>query len=234
MNNKKICLPKISSKIFELQSEGLSKNNIFPEENFGLNWNINKLIKNFIYKKGKSKFKMKIKKEFIGFQKSNKYLFNDKYNRLIINNNKPKKFIKSDTRKLSSFGINTTTNYMFKENSFNRNCFRNINNNFNLYKTNKKFSLNKNNKNIFIDPNIINDNIKCKTTRIFSENKDTPVKSLSQKKLNNFKHSKLFSSFYPCSKIRKNLDKNFNIIINHNNKDKKNYVHLQIHQIQLK
>ena len=222
MNNKKICLPKISSKIFELQSEGLSKNNIFPEENFGLNWNINKLIKNFIYKKGKSKFKMKIKKEFIGFQKSNKYLFNDKYNRLIINNNKPKKFIKSDTRKLSSFGINTTTNYMFKENSFNRNCFRNINNNFNLYKTNKKFSLNKNNKNIFIDPNIINDNIKCKTTRIFSENKDTPVKSLSQKKLNNFKHSKLFSSFYPCSKIRKNLDKNFNIIINHNNKDKTN------------
>ena len=222
MNNKKICLPKISSKIFELQSEGLSKNNIFPEENFGLNWNINKLIKNFIYKKGKSKFKMKIKKEFIGFQKSNKYLFNDKYNRLIINNNKPKKFIKSDTRKLSSFGINTTTNYMFKENSFNRNCFRNINNNFNLYKTNKKFSLNKNNKNIFIDPNIINDNIKCKTTRIFSENKDTPVKSLSQKKLNNFKHSKLFSSFYPCSKIRKNLDKNFNIIINHNNKDKAN------------
>ena len=222
MNNKKICLPKISSKIFELQSEGLSKNNIFPEENFGLNWNINKLIKNFIYKKGKSKFKMKIKKEFIGFQKSNKYLFNDKYNRLIINNNKPKKFIKSDTRKLSSFGINTTTNYMFKENSFNRNCFRNINNNFNLYKTNKKFSLNKNNKNIFIDPNIINDNIKCKTTRIFSENKDTPVKSLSQKKLNNFKHSKLFSSFYPCSKIRKNLDKNFNIIISHNNKDKTN------------
>ena len=222
MNNKKICLPKISSKIFELQSEGLSKNNIFPEENFGLNWNINKLIKNFIYKKGKSKFKMKIKKEFIGFQKSNKYLFNDKYNRLIINNNKHKKFIKSDTRKLSSFGINTTTNYMFKENSFNRNCFRNINNNFNLYKTNKKFSLNKNNKNIFIDPNIINDNIKCKTTRIFSENKDTPVKSLSQKKLNNFKHSKLFSSFYPCSKIRKNLDKNFNIIINHNNKDKTN------------
>ena len=222
MNNKKICLPKISSKIFELQSEGLSKNNIFPEENFGLNWNINKLIKNFIYKKGKSKFKMKIKKEFIGFQKSNKYLFNDKCNRLIINNNKPKKFIKSDTRKLSSFGINTTTNYMFKENSFNRNCFRNINNNFNLYKTNKKFSLNKNNKNIFIDPNIINDNIKCKTTRIFSENKDTPVKSLSQKKLNNFKHSKLFSSFYPCSKIRKNLDKNFNIIINHNNKDKTN------------
>jgi Dullard-like phosphatase family protein len=165
---------------------------------------------------------MKIKKEFIGFQKSNKYLFNDKYNRLIINNNKPKKFIKSDTRKLSSFGINTTTNYMFKENSFNRNCFRNINNNFNLYKTNKKFSLNKNNKNIFIDPNIINDNIKCKTTRIFSENKDTPVKSLSQKKLNNFKHSKLFSSFYPCSKIRKNLDKNFNIIISHNNKDKTN------------
>ena len=226
MNNKKICLPKISSKIFELQSEGLSKNNILPEENFGLNWNINKLIKNFIYKNGKSKFKMKIKKEFIGFQKTNKYLFNDKCNRLIISNNKPKKFIKSSTRKLSSFGVNTTTNFMYKENSFNRNCLRNINNmnnnNFNLYKTNKKFSLNKKNKNIFIDPNIINDNIKCKTTRKFSENKDSPLKSLSQKKLNNFKHSKLFSSFYPCSKIRKNLDKNFNILISHNNKDKVN------------
>jgi len=225
MNDKKICLPKISSKIFELQSEALSKNNILPEENFGLNWNINKLIKNFIYKNGNSKFKMKIKKEFIGFQKSNKYLFNDKCNRLIINNNKPKKFIKNNTRKLSSFGINTTTNFMYKENSFNRNCFRNINNmnnNLNLYKTNKKLSLNKKNKNIFIDPNIFNDNIKCKTTRKFSENKDTPIKSLSQKKLNNYKHSKLFSSFYPCTKIKKNLDKNFNIIISHNNKDKAN------------
>ena len=229
MNNKKICLPKISSKIFELQSEALSKNNILPEENFGLNWNINKLIKNFIYKKGKSKFKMKIKKEFIGFQSSNKYLFNDKCNRLIINNNnKPKKFAKSNTRKLSSFGINTTTNFFNKENSFNRNCLKNINNmnnnnnNINLYNTNKKFSLNKKNKNIFIDPNIISDNFKCKTSRKFSENKDSPIKSLSQKKLNNYKHSKLFSSFYPCSKVKKNLDNNFNIIISHNNKDKAN------------
>ena len=220
MNKEIICLPKISNNISELQKELSQKNNSPSIEECPSNININKIMKNCIYKKGKTKFKMKIKKEFIGFQNSNKFLLNNNCNRLIIN--EPKNNIKNQNchnRKLSSFGMSNRSKLLKKESSF----YKFVkNNNNNIYHTNKKLSSYSRSKNIHLDKNLMNDNTYCKTHRKNSEINNHPIKYLSQKKVNNLNYLKLFSSLYPYSNIEKKINNNFKILISNNNKDKKN------------
>ena len=217
MNNENICLPKISSNIFDLQKGVISQVNAPLVDNYS---NINKIIKNCINKKNKSKFKMKIKKEFIGFQKSNKFLLNDKCEKLLVNNVNNKKRESSHSRKLSSFSKTNSSNLLKRDNSF----YRFVKNNKyskNIYITNKKQSSHSRSKNVNLDNKIINDNTYCRTYRKYSVIKNTPIKSMSQKKVNELDFSKLFTSFYPYSNLEKKLKDNFKIIISNNNKDKK-------------
>ena len=218
MNKDIICLPKISNNISELQKESSQKNNSPSIEECPSNININKIMKNCIYRKSKTKFKMKIKKEFIGFQNSNKFLLNNNCNKLIINEQKNHiKKPNSHNRKLSSFGISNRSKLLKKENSFYK--FVKNNNNNNIYHTNKKLSSYSRSKNIYLDKNIMNDTY-CKTHRKKPEINNQPIKYLSQKKVNNLNYIQLFSSLYPFTNIEKKINNNFKIIISNNNKDK--------------
>ena len=218
MNKDIICLPKISNNISELQKESSQKNNSPSIEECPSNININKIMKNCIYRKSKTKFKMKIKKEFIGFQNSNKFLLNNNCNKLIINEQKNNiKKPNCHNRKLSSFGISNRSKLLKKENSFYK--FVKNNNNNNIYHTNKKLSSYSRSKNIYLDKNIMNDTY-CKTHRKKPEINNQPIKYLSQKKVNNLNYIQLFSSLYPFTNIEKKINNNFKIIISNNNKDK--------------
>ena len=222
MLNNLICLPKISNNISDVQKEPQPKTSSPIIEGPSSNININKIIKKCIYKKSKSKFKMKIKKEFIGFQKSNKFLLNDKCNRLLINNNQNNNTKKPSfqNRKLSSFGC-TTSKLLKKENSFYKFINgNNSNNSKNIYNTNKKLSSYSRSKNIQLDKNYFNDNTYCRTHRIYSKVRKQPTKSRSQKKVNDLDYIKYFSSFYPYNNLERKINNNFKILISNNNKEK--------------
>ena len=219
MNCDLVSLPNISKKITESKRESLIKINTPPVESYASNFAINKIIKFCMNKKNKSKFKMKIKKEFIGFQKSNKYLLKDKYNKLLINS--PKNSNKRNSchsMNIYSFG-NNVSNLMNKNNTFYK-CDEKKNNN-NIYHSNKKLSSYSRSKNIYLDRNLINDNTSSRTQRKYSEKKNEKIKSLSQKKVNNINYCKLFSSFCPFTSLKEKLKDNFNILISNNNREKK-------------
>ncbi len=230
MLNENLCLPRISSNFFDFKKGFNSQRNL--PSNINNYSNLNKIIRNCINKKTKSKYKMKIKKEFIGFQKSKKFLQNDKYEKLLMsksnnnndinNNNNNKRNESSSTRKFSSFSKTNSTNFLNKENSFYKYVNKN-NYNKNIFSSNnkKQSSSHSRSKNIRLDNNIIFDNNTCRTYRKYSEIKNTPIKSLSQKKVNSLNLTKLFSSFYPFSNLGKEMKENFKIIISNNNKDKK-------------
>ena len=115
MNSYIISLPKIPNNISEIKK--LPINNFIPlNEASSSKFNINKIKNNFIYK---TKFKMKIKKEFIDFQNSNKFLLNDRINKLIINNPiSGRKRSNIPKRKLSSFDKSNTSKFLRKQNTF--------------------------------------------------------------------------------------------------------------------
>ena len=217
MNYDKIYLPKIPKNISELQKE-LSPKNICPLlQGQPSNININKIIKKCLYKKSKSK--LKIKKEFIGFQKTNKFTLNDKCNRIIINNeNNNRKRPSFQTRKLSSFGTGRYSKLLQKQNTFYK-CVNNSDYN-NIHHTNKKLSSYSRSKNIQLDKNLISDNTYCRTHRKFSQVKKEPIKYMSHKKVNDIDYAKVFSSFYPYNNIERKINNNFKILISNNNIDK--------------
>ena len=221
MNTKKINLPKLSSKIIDSQNEqsSSSKNNNYPLIICTSNLEINKIIRDCMKKKAKSKYKMKIRKQFFGFHKSNKYLLNDKCNRLIIKNDNKSKRSSDITRKPSPFGISHISNLFKKEKTF----YRHFTDNKIIYKENKnkKFKFNRSG-NFFENNNTQIDNSKNHTAINDSEIKNDNIKTKSKKLINNDNYIKLFFSFYPNSNLRKKINKNYNKLIIKNNKTKTN------------
>ena len=220
MNEEALLLPKIYDKIFKLQNESNNKRNLILTNDDTSNSNMNKIVKNCMYKKNKLKLNIKFKKEFSGFQKPKRYFLNYKSNNdaLIKNIKNMSRDSTAEACKLSSIGINNNSNLQNNENTVYK-YFKNENQEFKLNKKLNKYN------NIFLETNILNAHNNCKTTRKYSKRKNYPIKSISQKKINNINNinvnannqeQNLYCQLNPYSIEAKKLE-----IINNKNKPNK-------------
>jgi len=220
MNEEALFLPKIYDKIFKLQNESNNKRNLILTNDDTSNSSMNKIVKNCMYKKNKLKLNIKFKKEFSGFQKPKRYFLNYKNNNdaLIKNMKNMSRDCTAEACKLSSIGINNNSNLQNSENTFYK-YFKNENQEFKINKKLTKYN------NIFLETNILNAHNNCKTTRKYSKRKNYPIKSISQKKINNINNinvnsnnqeQNLYCQLNPYSIEAKKLQ-----IINNKNKSNK-------------
>jgi len=219
MNEEALFLPKIYDKIFKLQNEASNKRNLILTNDDTSNSSMNKIVKNCMYKKNKLKLNIKFKKEFSGFQKPKRYFLNYKGNNdaLIKNIKNMSRDSTAEACKLSSIGINNNSNLQNNESTFYK-YFKNENQEFKLNKKLTKYN------NIFLETNILNAHNNCKTTRKYSKRKNYPIKSISQKKINNInininsnnQENNLYCQLNPYSIEAKKLE-----IINNKNKPNK-------------
>jgi len=219
MNEEALFLPKIYDKIFKLQNEASNKRNLILTNDDTSNSSMNKIVKNCMYKKNKLKLNIKFKKEFSGFQKPKRYFLNYKGNNdaLIKNIKNMSRDSTAEACKLSSIGINNNSNLQNNESTFYK-YFKNENQEFKINKKLTKYN------NIFLETNILNAHNNCKTTRKYSKRKNYPIKSISQKKINNInininsnnQENNLYCQLNPYSIEAKKLE-----IINNKNKPNK-------------